>query len=96
MVKVIFQAVGDNVKLAVRREGESRKKVDIQSLPSETTEEVEGNGVFVTAVDISLAGGKPLNDIHAWTNALRELKIGGSTIESGSVIVGNIRITKEG
>lgn len=95
MVQVIFQAIGENVRLGVGRTGESRKKVDIQKLPTETTIDVVGDGVYITAVDISHEGGKTLNDIHAWTNALGDFKVGSSTIE-GSVTVGNIRVTKEG
>ena len=95
MTQVIFQAVGDNVKLGVSRAGESRKKVSLNELPTKVTEKVDGSGVFVTAVDISFEGGKPLNTIHAWINAQNDLKIGSSTLES-SATVGNIRITKEG
>lgn len=95
MVQVIFQAIGNNFRLGIGRQGESRKKIDIQKLPTEKEIDVIGDGVFVTAVDISFEGGKPLDTVHAWTNTQGELKIGSSVLE-GSTTVGHIRITKEG
>ena len=96
MVQVVFQATGgDNIKLHVGREGDSRIKVDLLKLPTETSVDVVGSGVFVTAVDIGFEGGKQLDTVHAWTNMLKELKIGSSVLE-GSTTVGHIKITKEG
>lgn len=95
MVKVLFQALGNkNIRLGIGRQGDKRRKIDITALPNELTEDVVGDGVYVTAVDINFMGGKPLGTIHAWTNTLKELVVGKTIVEE-SIEIEGIRVTKE-
>lgn len=95
MVKVLFQATGSDIRLSSGHFHDCLRRINAKELPSKHTEDItDMDGVFVSAVDISIDGGKTISSTHVYLNNLDELMIDGSRLETPVEKVG-IKITKE-